>query len=227
MKSEVENWRDIPGFEGMYQISDLGRVKSLDRIVTYKDGFRKYKGRGLKLQSGGEGYLKIELYKNNSYCRFSVHRLVMLAFEGDSDLVVDHINSIRSDNRLVNLRYLSHRDNVSRGMVNKTSQYTGVSWDKDKQKWRAYLRINTKGYSLGTFNLEEEAHQAYQKSLADYLEKGILPNRIKRTKYVLNLECGIFSESLKEASYTYGICGKALSSKLSGKRKNNTPLIYC
>jgi len=218
-----EIWKDVPQYEGIYQVSNKGRVKSLDRLNSSD---RKCKGSILKLQKTGNGYLKIELYKNNSYKRFSVHRLVMSCFKGDSELVVDHINGVKDDNRLENLRYLTNRDNVSRGMLNKTSKYTGVSWDNSKQKWRAYLRIDTIGYSLGVFDSELEAMETYNKSLYEYLKDGTLPIKIKRTKYVLNQQNGVFSESLKEASETYGLCNKYLSLMLNNKRRNITNLVY-
>lgn len=226
-KEELENeiWLDIPDFEGLYQVSDLGRVKSLDRNVESSGRNKFCKGSILKLQKSGR-YLKIELYKNGEYKRYSIHRLVMFAFEGHSDLVVDHEDENGLNNRKTNLRYLTHRDNVSRGFKNKTSKYTGVSWDESKGKWRAYLRINNVGYSLGCFTSELKAHLTYEKCLADYLNLGISPQKIKRGKEVLNEENGVFHNSVKEAAIVYGICNKYLSLMLNGKRHNKTSLVF-
>jgi len=207
----VEQWKDIPRFEGKYYVSNLGRLKNSKKI--------------LKPQKSGD-YLKIELYKNNEYERWAVHRLVMLAFEGDSDLVVDHINNTTNDNRKANLRYLTHRDNISRGMLNKTSKYTGVHWDLDKSKWRAHLRIKGKGFSLGCFDNEEDAFESYSKALEEFLKTGNPPTKIKRSKDVLDTATGIVYSSLKEASTALNIEYKLLSAYLTDVKKNKTTLIY-
>jgi hypothetical protein len=221
-----EVWLDVPDFKNLYQASSLGRVKSLDRYVIVSNGnSKKVKGRVLKLQKRFN-YLKIDLYKNGKYKTFSIQRLIMLTFKGDSELVVDHINGNTLNNRLNNLQYLTHRDNVSKGMVDKTSIYTGVYWDKSKLKWRSNLRIDTIGYSLGCFDSEEEASNVYQENLLNYLQHNVIPVNIKRTKIILNLQSGVFHESLKEASLTYSICNKYLSLMLTNKRKNKTSLIY-
>ena len=100
-----------------------------------------------------KGYIRICICKKMYY----VHRLIMMAFVGESDQQVDHINRIKTDNRLENLRYCTPRENqLNRDYVDNAK---GYSWDKNK--WKATIRINNKQKYLGRFDKEEDAHQAY------------------------------------------------------------------
>ena len=110
-----EVWKDIPDFEGSYQVSNMGRVRSVDRVVTYKDGrMGKYKGRVLKPGSN-RGYERVVLYNDNGYNNKSVHRLVLEVFKPHVnmiDLQVNHIDGDKLNNHLTNLEWVTARDNV-------------------------------------------------------------------------------------------------------------------
>ena len=100
----MENWKPVPGFEGRYEVSDQGNVRSLDRYAVCKDG-RKFfcKGKLLLPKPNVGGYPSLRLGRGNPVM---VHQLVMRAFVGPADgRYACHNNGIRSDNRLVNLRY--------------------------------------------------------------------------------------------------------------------------
>ena len=102
MQSYKEIWKDIPNYEGMYQVSNLGRVKSLK--------FNKEKV--LKPLPNRRGYCKVILCKGGAQKQKSIHRLVLLAFVGESELEVNHINGIKTDNSLENLEYCTRRENI-------------------------------------------------------------------------------------------------------------------
>lgn len=100
----MENWKAVPGFEGGYEVSDQGRVRSLDRYTTCKDG-RKFfcKGKVLQPKPNVGGYPSLRLGRGNPVM---VHQLVMLAFVGPANgRYACHNNGARDDNRLSNLRY--------------------------------------------------------------------------------------------------------------------------
>lgn len=103
--SETEMWKDIPGYEGHYQVSALGNVRSL------KGNHRnQYKNRYLK-PSIHHGHKHVALCKGNAIKHYLIHQLVMLAFVGEPNgNLVWHINRIKTDCRLSNLRYISRSE---------------------------------------------------------------------------------------------------------------------
>lgn len=103
-----EVWRDVKDYKGLYQVSNLGRVKSVKRYVKhYKGGVKSISERILKLTNDSYGYLVIHLSKNGVGKMYKVHRLVAEAFipNQDNKPTVDHINTIKTDNRIENLRW--------------------------------------------------------------------------------------------------------------------------
>lgn len=117
-----EVWRDIPDYVGMYQVSNSGRVRSLDRKVTYSTGAtRVHKGRVLKCAPDKDGYNIVSLCRNGSQLTFRVARLVLIAFRGNQDdLQVCHGNGINSDDRLMNLRWGTAEENNNDKMIHGT-----------------------------------------------------------------------------------------------------------
>ena len=167
----TEIWKDVLDYEGLYQVSDLGRVKSLAKswvagnsaVMTKPDTIFKF-------NKNSSGYFNVTLRKNGKMSTNSVHRLVYEAFNGKTDLQIDHIvEGSQSDNRLCNLQAVTLRQNVSkhRQTTKKTSKYTGVSWDKYKNKWAACISINCKTKHLGRFTNEIDAHNAYQEAIQE------------------------------------------------------------
>lgn len=158
----IEFWKAIPGYEGIYEVSDLGRVKSLGNNESRKEKI-------LKFSNNRKGYCKLNLFKHANSKTYQAHQLVAMAFlnhiPSKSKNVVDHINNIKTDNRLENLQIITQRENTSKDKKNKTSKYTGVYWCKNKNKWRSTIYISNKQIHLGYFKDEYKAHLAYEKAL--------------------------------------------------------------
>lgn len=153
-----EIWKDIPGYEGMYQISNLGRAKSL-----------KWNKVRIMKQSLSRGYLSFGVSKYNKRKTMFTHRAVAYAFlnhkPSGTKLVVNHINLNKTDNRLENLEIVTTRENSNRKHLDSISQYTGVTWHYRLEKWKATIFINGKNKHLGYFDNEIDASNAYQSKL--------------------------------------------------------------
>lgn len=111
---ENEIWKDIPGYEGYYQVSNYGRTKSVDRYVNHFSGILvKRKGKILKPIQHSNGYITVNL-KQKSYLQ---HRLVWEAFVGPipEGMHVNHINEDKLDNRLENLNLMTPTENHNWG----------------------------------------------------------------------------------------------------------------
>lgn len=113
-----EIWNDIVGYEGYYQVSNLGNVKSLDRLIIYSNDKLNRKGlfKGLLLnkQTCSWGYFVVKLTKNSKSIYYYVHRLVASAFIGNkhNHPQVNHINGIKNDNRVKNLEWCTCEYNI-------------------------------------------------------------------------------------------------------------------
>ena len=119
-----ENWRDVKGYEGDYQISDLGRVKSL------KNG----KERIRKLVKDNRGYLHVLLSKNKKVKNILVHRLVAEAFikNPQGKRTVNHINGVKADNRLSNLEWATQSENIKHAFANGLKCMKGENHSRNK-----------------------------------------------------------------------------------------------
>ena len=113
----IETWKDIPGYEGQYQVSTLGNVRSLDRVITCEGKVKgKYtslrKGKLLRPGRSTSGHLTVALGRNNSR---SVHLLVLSTFvmwEEEQGTECLHINGVPFDNRVENLRWGTRSENM-------------------------------------------------------------------------------------------------------------------
>ena len=109
-----EIWKDIRNYENYYQVSNYGRVRSLDRIIKDTKSKRLYKGKILKLTSTNWGYLTVSLKKNSKSRKFFVHRLVAEAFVPNPNKleVVNHKDEDKLNNSATNLDWCTLKDNM-------------------------------------------------------------------------------------------------------------------
>lgn len=153
----MEIWKDITGYEGLYQVSNLGNVKSLAR---------KYMGKTDKIMKPAlrNYYPMVELFKNKVGICFSVHRLVAFEFVNNplNKNFVNHINKIKTDNRSENLEWVTQSENDCHKFINaiKTSKYSGVHYDKSKKRFVATAYKDGKQIKLGVFVDEKEAYES-------------------------------------------------------------------
>lgn len=191
----MEIWKDIPNYEGYYQVSNLGRVKSLryDRLLINTNDLT--------------GYSRVILCIYGVRKKYRVHQLVAITFlnhkpDGTTKLVVDHINNNKTDNRLENLQLITHRENTSKDKKNKTGN-TGVH--KINNKFSSSIYIKGKRVHLGIFKTIDEA--AYYRKSA---EKSILINKditIKKPNFSSKYKGVDWNKRCKKYR-AFGGCGK-------------------
>lgn len=107
LAEQTENWLPVVGYEGLYEVSDLGRVRTLHG---------KHQGRIMTPTITARGYLRVGIRKNRVRQHFAVHRIVLAAFVGPrpEKNECDHLNNVKTDNRLCNLEYVTSSENKLR-----------------------------------------------------------------------------------------------------------------
>ena len=113
----IEVWKDIEGYEGLYQVSNLGRVKSLDRYIRYKNGVMHfYKGDLMpqRKRRKDQNYLSVNLHKNDVLTSCAVHRLVAKAFipNPENKPQINHIDENPENNCAENLEWVTAYENM-------------------------------------------------------------------------------------------------------------------
>ena len=171
----TEIWKDISDFEGHYQVSNFGRVKSLERRIMSgnpKRGGVVMKEKVLRYRYNRKGYASCQLCLNGICKSFAVARLVLTIFIGENKdkPFVNHINCIRDDNRLENLEWVTAKENT---------QYA---------------------YSLGRMK-RDEATPKISSSLKEFYSKNDSHHNIM----VVNIEYGAIYKSIKEAATSVGV----------------------
>ena len=156
----IETWKDIPGYENHYMVSDLGNVMSM-----------KYNRKKLLKKQISKGRNVVPLSLKNKLKLWKVYQLVAMAFlnhkpDGTLNILVDHIDNNKSNDTLINLQLITNRENASKDKKGFTSKYIGVCWDKKYNKWLSQIRIGNKSKFLGYFSNELEASEAYRNKLA-------------------------------------------------------------
>ena len=129
LRNNNEEWRDIPGYKGLYQVSSAGNVKSLPK---YHSKIEKM----LKGYPDKDGYIKVRLCLNTKIRKSHfVHRLVAISFINNEKCLpeVDHINTIKNDNRVENLRWCDHKSNINNAttLKKKSESRKGIIFSEE------------------------------------------------------------------------------------------------
>lgn len=171
-----ERWLPVKDYEGLYEVSDLGRIKSLPKY--HGNGTKKLMPiKILKSFSNPKGYRIVDLPKNGRRRTTTVHRVVATTFLHPPILMrvqINHKDLVKHNNTADNLEFVTNRENMSHYYLNsakKTSQYIGVCFVPrlKKKPFEAKIKIGGKTLYLGRFANEIDAHNAYKKRLAEVL----------------------------------------------------------
>lgn len=163
-----EIWKPVVGYEGLYEVSNLGQVKSIQFD----------KERLLKPTVTNKGYYLVALYKDKIKTFKTVHRLVIRTFIGEpkNNQECDHIDRNSLNNQVSNLRWVDRSKNLSnrKGWAKDSKyigSYKGIRVNKNGSVTNyiySQITVNKKTYKLGVFNTEEEAHEAYKQAFLKY-----------------------------------------------------------
>ena len=148
-------WKHVVGYEGLYEVSDSGLIRAVDKINALG---KKLKPKLIKPAPKNDGYLVVVLCKNKTRRTRLLHRIIMEAFKGKSDLTVDHLDGNKLNNSIKNLEYVSHTENCYRRSVKKNKS---IGTRKRGKKWSARIMINGVEKHLGTFEDQESSQLAY------------------------------------------------------------------
>jgi hypothetical protein len=162
-----EIWKPIQGYEGRYEVSNTGCVKSL----KYRNSNRHQILKPILLGEKRRRYYYVILHNKNKYKHMRINRLVAIAFVPNPLNLpqVNHIDNDPLNNNDWNLEWMTNRQNATHAasLRKRSSQYIGVSWHKTRLVWMAGINVNGKLVNLGRFELEIDAAAAYQKALIE------------------------------------------------------------
>lgn len=205
----MEIWKSIKGFEGYYEVSNLGRIRSLNRIVSHsKNGDTLYKGKDISLNKISSGYFQVELKKDKLKRRFMVHRLVAENFlevpndtnikciegediskylSGNRRIEVNHIDEDKSNNSVENLEWCTRLYNLKYGSrpnnVSKASIKTCKIYKENKIG--IFSPESHKKSAMTRTGVKRKSHKTYTKksySIYHCIETGETMSSLEATK---------------------------------------------
>ena len=170
-----EVFEPIKNYEGLYSVSNFGRIRSeAKKWISGKGGVLGKDTTFLKPFPNRSGYLYVIFSKNGMRKKYYIHPLIWDHFgnrkRNGRKLQIDHIDNNKLNNRIDNLQLLTPRENISKGHIQngkKVGKYIGVSWHKRNKKWQARIWIKDMPKCLGYFKNEYDAHLIYQKALKE------------------------------------------------------------
>lgn len=160
MENQQEIWKDIKGYEGLYQVSNLGRVKSLERILHYCDGrHRPVKEKLLSCGVCKVGYRQVKLRLNKKTKTHYVHRLVANTFilNLESKPQVNHKDGNKINNNIDNLEWVTHSENLqhSYDKLGRKGYWTGKTQSKEHRLKNRLANLGEKNHFYGKKHTEE------------------------------------------------------------------------
>lgn len=163
-----EIWKDIKGYEGLYQISNMGRVKSLLKVTKFGNRLKVNEEMILKPALGKRGYYVVSLNHNGKSKTFTIHRLIAEAFipNPQNKEFIDHINTIKTDNRIENLRWVTSKENSNNILtLQHSSESTSKKWkegcynNRNNIHYRKVQQFDKEGNLIATYDSIIEASE--------------------------------------------------------------------
>jgi hypothetical protein len=163
-KEKIEEWRDIHGYEGKYQVSNFGNVRTLTRIINEHRRSYTRRGKVLNKYYNKDGYYKVKLYNgDSSFANLSVHRLVANVFIDNPNnyAEVNHIDGDPSNNHIDNIEWCSKEQNVKHAYatgLKRRENYVGEANKCSKLKEKDIVAMREE-YATGTTSYNKLARK--------------------------------------------------------------------
>ena len=173
----IEEWRPIEGYEGLYEVSNTGQVRSLDRYVKGKgESYRLQKGKMLSPIKDTGDYLKVNLSCNGKNKMFFVHRLAAQAFLLNPDNLpeINHKDEDKSNNRVDNLEFCDRKYNVNYGTAKIRSRNTNIKngyWTGLSRK--EYMKEYSKNYYQKNKDRISEQQKEYRRKQKEQIQNNV------------------------------------------------------
>jgi len=194
---EFEKWKPIVGYESMYKISTLGRIKALPKMVhTGGGGYYLKSPMPIKLRyPGGNNYVGVGLHREGKSKTMRVHQIMGITFLGytpNRKTVIHHVDEVKFNNRLSNLEVRTQRYNASFGKfhIRKSSEFIGVSYNKKSRVFKSSIIYEGVKYYLGSSTLESYCSKIYQDAVSAIenntfyeWKNSLVTNKNKSSKY--------------------------------------------
>ena len=217
MESIAEIWKDIQGYEGLYQVSNLGRVKSLGRNIKkplLKSGYCWQEERILKPYKNRKGYLNVRLCKDSRTKDFQIHRLVAIAFipNPENKPQIDHINADKTNNNVNNLRWVTCKENIRNplNMVHLTGKNHPMFGKKHTEETKRKISDRLSGKN----------HYLYGKHMSEETKEKLRGKNNPTSRKVRNIETNEIFYSVTEAGKKYGVTHSAIRASIKKNRKS-------
>lgn len=210
MKDQLEIWKPIKGYEGIYEFSNLNNVKSLSRIIKKKNGAVINLKEKILKQTFNKGYYKVGLYLNGELSNLGIHQLVAMEHLGHTvcglKLVVDHINEIKTDNRIENLQIITQRENIIKSLAKRNMQCDDEKFLRRTNKIIKSRQLNRNNFTLSIIGAsrhlgisEYKMHSLIKKGTVKTFKLGKSPrisqeeiDRIKNINQVTDTKAEIY-----------------------------------
>ena len=220
-----EIWKDIEGYEGLYQVSNLGKVKSLNYNKTGKE-------KELRFNNNGTGYIQVGLTKNKEHKKFLVHRLVAKTFipNIDNKTFINHIDGNKKNNDVNNLEWCTKSENqlhaYRTGLIDKRKQSERMKGENHFNYGKQLSEETRRKISEGNKGKRtKELNHNYGKKLSEEtrrkISEGMKGTKNKGCRKVICLTTGEIFDYIKQAAIKYNIDNSGITKCCKGEKKSN------